>query len=379
MKRILGLIVGLLLTSALPALAQSDVTVYATAQRFERGLMIWRSDTAMIYVLADSGRAYSFPASVYGRLPDNPIPASQGRIRPIFGFGKIWGNRVDIRSALGWPVRGELGFNMRIISTYGATYLRQLDGTIYQVNDNGRWSLAPGFPSSAPIPPAGPSIARFDVEPMTVAPGGSITVSWSISGAQQAIIEVYYLGSGEMASNYFGVPAAGSVNVPVAPNAASDLKVVLTAANPNPNPPYGFIRYAATEKVVHVSSVVEHSIITYAAFQPYQNGFMLWRSDNGNIDVFYNSGQHEAFSTGAYAAYPDNPYFNPPAGLVRPINGFGRLWGGFDRVRTGLGWATTWETGYQLTLGFAEGAPVSFSLPDGRVAHASFSGTWSAS
>ncbi|MCC6805717.1 MAG: hypothetical protein IT319_22740, partial [Anaerolineae bacterium] len=72
-SKILTILLLMLAVFAVPAFAQSDYTVHATAQRFERGLMIWRSDTAHIWVLTDAGSVFNFPASRYGRLTNRPI------------------------------------------------------------------------------------------------------------------------------------------------------------------------------------------------------------------------------------------------------------------------------------------------------------------
>ena len=70
---LMGLFLSLLVVAVVPASAQVPHTVYGTVQEFEHGLMIWRSDTAHIWALVDSGTAYSFPAASYSTLPDNPI------------------------------------------------------------------------------------------------------------------------------------------------------------------------------------------------------------------------------------------------------------------------------------------------------------------
>ncbi len=98
-----------------------------------------------------------------------------------------------------------------------------------------------------------------------------------------------------------------------------------------------------------------NSINVYAAFQNYENGFMIWRSDTNKIYVFYRNftdgGTYAEFPETAYATLPDNPVTDPtPNGLVRPVRGFGRVWGNFSEVQANLGWATTPESGYNATL-----------------------------
>jgi hypothetical protein len=87
----------------------------------------------------------------------------------------------------------------------------------------------------------------------------------------------------------------------------------------------------------------------YAAFQSYENGYMVWRSDTGGIWVFGNNGWLATYYPEAsYKNLPDNPITDPtPAGLTRPVSGFGRVWGNFADVRQALGWAVAAEIGYE--------------------------------
>ena len=39
-----------------------------------------------------------------------------------------------------------------------------------------------------------------------------------------------------------------------------------------------------------------------------------------------------------------------PDGLTMPVSGFGKVWGNFPDVRTGLGWATAAEQGYTANI-----------------------------
>lgn len=89
-----------------------------------------------------------------------------------------------------------------------------------------------------------------------------------------------------------------------------------------------------------------------AAVQNFETGVMVWLNQSPPaIYVLYN--------TGVYAAYPDvyNPDTDPesggetpPAGLLEPVRGFGKIWRGFNTVRDGLGWAQSEETGTQATI-----------------------------
>ncbi len=401
MKRLIAILISLVLLSAVaPALAQSqrilsDVTVRATGQRFEGGLMLWRSDNATIYVITRS-QAFAFSSAGYGRLQDNPYFSRDHAIRPINGFGKVWAAYGSLRRALGWPTQPEIGFNMRVVTTGSYLYLVQKDGTIFQINrGNGAWGYAsklptalPPKPTSTPIPLPRPTsvppqqgsavIANFDVQPEAAHPGSTVTVYWNILGVQQAFIEVYDTGSGSAIDLRYRLATAGSTTVTLPAAVQGDVRIVLTGAGRPGQPASASTRLVQAEFTVDVQAPPppDQTISVYSAFQQYEHGFMLWRSDNGSIDVFYGSGSASLYPATSFGNLPDNPYTNVPSGKVRPINGFGRVWGNFSAVRTSLGWATAPEQGFNSTLVISRGAPISFTLPDGRVVHSTPGGTW---
>ena len=173
----------LALLTVLPAVAQN--TTYATAQRFENGVMIYRADTSTIYALAGapyaaSGEAWAFPSDSYSRLPENDIIPPGGLLSPEQGFGRVWSNNNALRGALGWATLPELGFEMGISrAADGELRLRQLDGTVYAIGSDGRWTKAePRTPDDSDDV----EITHFEVTPTKVHPGDTITVTWEIDG-----------------------------------------------------------------------------------------------------------------------------------------------------------------------------------------------------
>lgn len=250
-------------------------------QPFERGFMIWRADNSGVtaYFGGTNGTLRDYPARIYGRLSDNPVPDLPpfGFVRPLFGFGKVWGNYVDVRNALGWATAGELGYTS-VVTRY--------------------------------------SNSLFD---FTLPNGNRVLVSnsttWSLNGV-------------------------GVLPPPSLPT-------------PTPIPP---------------SPVVTN---TYAAYQPYQNGFMIWESNTSNVVVFFNNGVYRLVPVTQYGGLPDNPNLDPvPGGFVRPINAFGKVWGNYGDIRTAIGWAIAGETGFNASFRTSSTSGVvgtCFSLPDGRI------------
>lgn len=142
---------------------QGEVTgsfvIPVTYQQFEKGFMIWRTDTSdvWVYVGSTSGRVTRYPARSYAGLPDNPVVGTPptGRLRPILGFGKVWGNFPSVRASLGWALSPEQAYVMYYSPvTTTQFYFTLLDGR-NAVTNGSAWGLYTG--SLPPGMPGGPS------------------------------------------------------------------------------------------------------------------------------------------------------------------------------------------------------------------------------
>ncbi|MBI5667091.1 MAG: hypothetical protein HZC41_03715, partial [Chloroflexi bacterium] len=161
--------------AALPVAAQLT-PVYVTTQRFDSGLMVWRADNGTIYVLSDSGRAFSYSITAYSSLPDNPIFGNPpSRLRPIFGFGKVWGNNASVRDLLGWPVLPEIGFNTTVLVQNATIFITELDGSVIQINHNGTWTRNGPVSSVTPTPVVCPHPFFFGMPTDDICPGAPVT------------------------------------------------------------------------------------------------------------------------------------------------------------------------------------------------------------
>ena len=71
------------------------------------------------------------------------------------------------------------------------------------------------------------------------------------------------------------------------------------------------------------------SVSTGATFQQFDNGFMVWRADFGDIHYFegQTSGTTNVYSLNQYSHLPDPAVGQPPATGLIPIFGFGKVWG----------------------------------------------------
>jgi len=92
------------------------VNVGASYQAFERGHMIWRSDTNEIYVHFSDGSASIFLEQDYANLPEAVLSEAPplDRQAPDSGFGKVWANAPGVREKLGWALDDEQGYTARV-------------------------------------------------------------------------------------------------------------------------------------------------------------------------------------------------------------------------------------------------------------------------
>ncbi len=118
------------------------------------------------------------------------------------------------------------------------------------------------------------------------------------------------------------------------------------------------------------------SVSTYAAYQPYENGIMLWRQDDQSVYVLSNIGSFVAYSINDYAGLAA-PTDVATKERYTPVNAFGKVWNGAQfrdmSVRDTMGWATAPERGYTAAMSaFSNGCyakcnvQTTISLPDGH-------------
>jgi hypothetical protein len=97
---------------------------------------------------------------------------------------------------------------------------------------------------------------------------------------------------------------------------------------------------------------------------------MFWLAEGRMIYVLFSDGRSPAWLSLA-DEYRDgepesDPSFNPPAGLVQPVRGFGLAWRSREDIRRRLGWATAPESAFETQ--FQQGADAFFLRDrDGRI------------
>jgi hypothetical protein len=92
----------------LPVAAQTKVG--GTYQLFEGGQMLWREDTATIYVLfaGEPGVWYAFADGwTTGLEPGGGGGPAVGQFKPQHGFGKVWREQPEVQKRLGYAVSAD--------------------------------------------------------------------------------------------------------------------------------------------------------------------------------------------------------------------------------------------------------------------------------
>lgn len=134
-------------------------TVWSAWQPFERGSMLWRSDTSVTYVFPD-GRGWLQVSSSGTRVVESSRgdPPSDDLLAPTFDFGQIWTTQERIFDSLGWATDVENGFcaviqdfedGFLLNSTEGSCHpdlynmANEPDWTLDSINvfSNNRWSI----------------------------------------------------------------------------------------------------------------------------------------------------------------------------------------------------------------------------------------------
>jgi hypothetical protein len=125
---------------------------------------------------------------------------------------------------------------------------------------------------------------------------------------------------------------------------------------------------------------VGRTTTTYATYQPFQNGFMVWSADSSAISAYLGgSAQLRSFAARTYSQWA-----GPASGSLAPIpyylpqQGFGKVWASARGIGAALGWAIGPEIGYTMTVNYnASSRVTNFSLPTGQFLVNNFNGTWS--
>lgn len=103
--------------------------------------MLWRGDTDMIYVLYRDGRWTSYPNEWQEGDPEITCGEANPLVTPIRGFGRVWCDYPDVRTALGAVTAGEIGDSASAVQDFvnGAILVAPFGGLFVFIGEDGRW------------------------------------------------------------------------------------------------------------------------------------------------------------------------------------------------------------------------------------------------
>lgn len=90
--------------------AGDSAVIWGAWESFERGAMLWRSDTDTAYAFVTGGRWYPIAARWGGEPLSSRGTPPAGLLAPERGFGWVWGSDDTLFADLGWALSVEKGF-----------------------------------------------------------------------------------------------------------------------------------------------------------------------------------------------------------------------------------------------------------------------------
>ena len=216
-------------------------------------------------------------------------------------------------------------------------------------------SPAPATLTATRVPTrAGLSVEYFTTDAESARPGDTVTLFWSVRGANTA--RIYRLDAdGERIAPGWDVRASGKLTVRTRPQDREVARFVLEA----------HVGEAQVEQMLLIplqcpeawffdpapeTCPAESPQASLEAEQTFERGRMVWVQAQDRIYVIFEDGRSPE-----WARYPDNfeegdperdDAIVPPPGLLQPIRGFGLVWRSNARVQERLGWATSPEVAF---------------------------------
>ncbi len=201
---------------------------------------------------------------------------------------------------------------------------------------------------------AGVSIEYFTTDSEYVTPGDTVTLFWSVRGADQA--RIYRVDAQGERIWRWDIDQTGKLTVSTRAEDRDVARFVLAAEAegteveqplliPMQCPEVWFFDPAPSSCPAgppQISTEVE---------QTFERGRMIWVDVQDRIYVVFEDG-----NVPSWAQYPDNfiegdpeqdESLVPPPGLLQPVRGFGMIWRNNPRVQARLGWATTPEVSFE--------------------------------
>jgi hypothetical protein len=232
---------------------------------------------------------------------------------------------------------------------------------------------------ASPTPTIG--INDFNVEVEDLPSGGKrLAFTWDSYGGTQVTITS---GTAERFAPWWPVEASGELIVELSGTIFANPRMTLRVYN-DVTGQEAFERIQIDWPCAHdyfFAPALERCpydapLVTTGAIQQFERGFMIWvpqpEFPYPTIYAFQDTGQVINYQDTWTEAEPESdPALVAPEGFYQPVRGFGKVWREFPNLQEELGWATSPESNYQVTLQFEarESIPgVSYlTLPDGTI------------
>ncbi|MGI5837504.1 MAG: zf-HC2 domain-containing protein [Chloroflexota bacterium] len=360
--------------------------VQMVIQPFEGGLLLWRGDRKEILALLNNGGWNSYPDTFDGQETEELPPGE-----PVRGFGKLWRENAELRSALGATTAPEQPIEGVFQPFEQGTIVWTADRSIYLLYADGVWErLEDTYPTSTPTAPitatpdptGSPTPTPVPTSAVTTTPGAtpSSTGTPSPSDATHTATPTAVSGTpestptasgsatpsptadGGMATPTSTVAASPSPTptpaiprrtaTPIATPTITPTATVTPTATPTPigadcdiQPQRGFglVYQENPRTALRLGCAKSEEVALQLVRQGFENGLMIWRSDTRDIVTLRRDGRWFVHPDTWREGEVEGDVGPAPEGMFIPQRGIGKVWRQQIVLRETLGWAVAPE------------------------------------
>lgn len=188
--------------------------------------------------------------------------------------------------------------------------------------------------------------------------GAAVTIIGQSSDGRWLQIDLTAGKQGWVAAQYVQFTAAGAA--PATPASKQPIRYCDVPTDS---------RVQALWQQAQVGCPTARATLTWAGWQPFEHGFMIWREDQKTIYHFTDRQSWQVWPDRWSGTPSTNVHGAPPSGLQAPIRGFGAIWEKEETVFATLGWATDDEKGFCLLVQLFEQGVLLKTITDNSCAN----------